>query len=306
MIRQSSMSRPAPGQRRRRRSRRAGPDWHQPLAALRRAMQLTGNSLRDNWPSGREVLYIIDAPRTRAGPGLLLEIACRERKKDGQWGKPKKQAITSSEIPSIPDPRDREALSLLMGAKSRESYPSYYYSHEYYDSSSTFRLQEAMLLPLIRRMCQTGRCLLRTDPEADPLPLTWDEGGAWELWVVARKDEERTSYILSGELRRGEQRMPLHEPTMLDAGNSGLWTLTFLSMILKDDLGLSKEFERILNKRYSTTLQRAVGLAQEVRAAGLDSPGGCFKAMEIARERLRLQSLVLIEEGTPAPAQERT
>ena len=123
---------------------------------------------------------------------------------------------------------------------------------------------------------------------------------------AAGVDVEPMERLLLANVVRGLFDKKVHEPTMLDAGNSGLWTLTFLSMILKDDLGLSKEFERILNKRYSTTLQRAVGLAQEVRAAGLDSPGGCFKAMEIARERLRLQSLVLIEEGTPAPAQERT
>lgn len=121
--------------------------------------------------------------------------------------------------------------------------------------------------------------------------------------TAAGVDVEPMERLLLANVVRGLFDKKVHEPTMLDAGNSGLWTLTFLGMLLKDGLGISKEFERILNKRYSATLQRAVGLAQEVRAAGLDSPGGCFKAMEIARERLRLQTLVLVEEGTPAPAQ---
>ena len=121
--------------------------------------------------------------------------------------------------------------------------------------------------------------------------------------TAAGVDVEPMERLLLANVVRGLFDKKVHEPTMLDAGNSGLWTLTFLSMLLKDGLGISKEFERILNKRYSATLQRAVGLAQEVRAAGLDSPGGCFKAMEIVRERLRLQTLVLVEEGTPAPAQ---
>lgn len=121
--------------------------------------------------------------------------------------------------------------------------------------------------------------------------------------TAAGVEIEPMERLLLANVVRGLFDKNVHEPTMLDAGNAGLWTLTFLGMLLKDGLGISKEFERILNKRYGATLQRAVGLAQEVREAGLESPGGCFKAMEIARERLRLQSLVLVDEGASAPAQ---
>jgi len=205
----------------RRRNKNGGvADWHRSLVTLQRAMQAAQSAPRATWPPGRELLYIVDAPRTLEGHGLILEIAYRERKKDGNWRKPKKQAIRSDEIAALPDPQDREVLSLLVGAKSaRDSSSSYYYSsYDSYGPTSTFRLGDAMLQPLIRRMCQTGRCLLRTDDEGDPLPTGWDDAGAWELWVVARKDERGDRYVLSGELRRGEQRMPLSEPSMLVRG----------------------------------------------------------------------------------------
>lgn len=217
-------ARTMPGARRglRRPSRRIGAaEWKKSLANLRDAMQGHGNHQRAVWPAGREVLYIVDAPRTLEGHGLTIEVDYREKRKDGNWGKPKRQAITFDEISSLPDPRDREILSLLHGARSaRDSYSSYYHSSydNYGSAGSSFRLGAAMQTNLLRRMCETGRCLLRIENEADPSPLQWDDAGTWELWVVARAADDRQNFILTGELRRGEQRMDLSEPTMLVAG----------------------------------------------------------------------------------------
>ena len=196
------------------------PDWHRSLATLQLAMQASENGPNQAWPPGREVVYLIDGPWTLEGKGLVVEVNYRERKKDGNWGKPKRLAIRSDEVAGVPDAQDREILSLLIGARSaRDSYSSYYYSsYDSYGSTSTFRLDDAILEPLVRRMCQTGRCGLRIHADSDARPITWDDGGAWELWVAARKDEQGTSYLLSGELRRRAQRMPLSEPALLVRG----------------------------------------------------------------------------------------
>jgi hypothetical protein len=204
-----------------RRKRATAAEWKQSLANLRDAMQLKDQQQTvAGWPAGREVLYIIDVPRTLEGHGLTIEVDSRERRKDGNWGKPKKQAIRSEEIPTLPDPRDREVLSLLQGAKSaRDSFSSYYYaSYDYASSTSSFRLGTGMQSAMVRRMCDTGRCLLRIDPDQDLLPLSWDEGGAWELWVMARQAADSPNFVLNGELRRGEERMEIAEPVMLVAG----------------------------------------------------------------------------------------
>ena len=196
------------------------PGWKQSLALLRQQMTVRDGS-RSIWPPGRELLYVIDAPTTLEGTGLVVEINYRERKKDGQWAKPKKQAIRGEDVAGLPDALDREVLSLMIGARSaRDSYSSYYYSsYDYYgSSSSSFRLGEAMLPAMVRRMCDTGRCMLRVEDEADPHPITWDDAGTWELWVAARKIDAEQRYVLVGELRRGQERIPLDEPVMLVAG----------------------------------------------------------------------------------------
>ncbi|HSU66704.1 MAG TPA: SNF2-related protein, partial [Tepidisphaeraceae bacterium] len=202
------------------RRERKAPEWKQSLANLREVMRARPDSNRSTWPAGREVLYVIDVQRTLEGHGLTLEVDTRERRKDGNWGKPKKQAIKSEEIAGIPDVRDREILSLLHGAKgARDTYSGYYYNNYDYNSSSTsFRLGTAMQTGLLQRMCATGRCFLRRDTDSELLPLTWDEAGTWELWVVGRPTPDGTSFLLTGELRRGEARMEISEPVLLVSG----------------------------------------------------------------------------------------
>ncbi len=204
-----------------RKAHRSAAAWKQTLSQLREAMKVKEQAVAaSTWPAGRELLYVVDVERTLEGGGLVIEVDQRERKKDGNWGKPKRQAIRFEEIAGLPEPQDREIMSLLMGAKSaRDSYSSYYYSsYDYGGSTSMFRLGEGMQRPLLERMCQTGRCTIRVEDGLEPTPIVWDGAGPWELWVVARKDDVKERFVLSGELRRGEQRMALTEPAMLVAG----------------------------------------------------------------------------------------
>lgn len=106
------------------------------------------------------------------------------------------------------------------------------------------------------------------------------------------------AHVIGGLFDKG-----VHEPASTDIANSGLWALTFSTILLKDGLGLSNEFVRILRGRYSGTLRRAVALTSEIRGAGLEDPAGCVRAMEIARERLRLEQAILIEASASAPAE---
>lgn len=55
--------------------------------------------------------------------------------------------------------------------------------------------------------------------------------------TAAGVDVEPQDRLLLANVVRGLFDKKVHEPTILDVGNSGLWTLTFLSMLLKDVLG---------------------------------------------------------------------
>ena len=211
---------------RRRPVRRNKSTWKQSLAELRSAMAEVSSSQANLWPVGREILYVINTEATRQGreagegTGLVVDVQWRERKKNGDWSKPRRQSIGNDQIPHLPDPRDREILSMLIGAAAEQSY---YYSSYSRAGSTSYRLNQAMQTAMTQRMCQTGRCMLRLSENYEPRPISWDETGAWELWVVTRKSENAESYLLIGELRRGEQRMELSEPDVLVQGGLIFW-----------------------------------------------------------------------------------
>jgi hypothetical protein len=215
--------RPATGKQAPRQKGAASSTWRKSLSTLRQALESVeqlnvGGAI---WPPGRQMVYVVDVQRTLEGQqGLVIEVNQRDKKKDGTWAKLKRQAVRSDEIRSLPDAADREIVSLLTGAKSaRDSYSGYYYSnYDYSGATSAFRLTETLLAPLVERMCRTGRCMLRMDEGRDPEPVNWDAGGPWELWVMARQEEDGKRYVLTGEFRRGDERMALTEPRLMLAG----------------------------------------------------------------------------------------
>ena len=50
-----------------------------------------------------------------------------------------------------------------------------------------FRLTDTLQIPLMERMCRTGRCMLRLQENVEPEQLNWDPAGPWELWVAVRR-----------------------------------------------------------------------------------------------------------------------
>jgi len=74
-----------------RKAHRSAAAWKQTLSQLREAMKVKEQAVAaSTWPAGRELLYVVDVERTLEGGGLVIEVDQRERKKDGNWGKPKR------------------------------------------------------------------------------------------------------------------------------------------------------------------------------------------------------------------------
>ncbi len=68
------------------------------------------------WPAGRQILYILDVSASVSRGSLLLDLMVRDRKKNGEWSKPKIQGIASSLVATLPDAHDQRILTVLHGA----------------------------------------------------------------------------------------------------------------------------------------------------------------------------------------------
>jgi hypothetical protein len=153
------------------------PSWQQQFSEIV-APSSRPAAPESTWPAKREVLYIVDIAKCLSGGGLCLTLESRDRKKDGNWTRPKPLAMKRSQIQRLPLTEDQQVLSLLAGTRT--------YAYGYLDPYE--RLPELAMLPpalsamLMPLMVRTGRCYLRPQNEPEALlPLAWDEGEAWRL-----------------------------------------------------------------------------------------------------------------------------
>ena len=65
-----------------------------------------------------ELIYVVDPARSSQAGVLILDVMTRERKKNGEWAKPKAAHLTTWRLTQLPDGRDREILEVASGASS--------------------------------------------------------------------------------------------------------------------------------------------------------------------------------------------
>lgn len=193
------------------------PDWKHYLQTLRGAMESAGARARVASRAERELLYCIDAGNTLERERLIVEVAQRERKMNGSWGKPKSRRFRTEEIDQLPDPMDRRILAILLGARQEQGYgyPSYYYN----PAPAQYMLPVTLWEVLLPLMCGTGRCFLRTSATTDgSTPLAWDDGEPWELCLNVVLESSGERYRVTGSLRREDRQLDVTQPILLLAG----------------------------------------------------------------------------------------
>ena len=194
----------------------AAPSWKQQLLTIKSAIDSTAQRSIGKPAPEMELIYSIDVDAVLSGGKLVIEVARRERKMNGEWGKLKNQRLYSNEIDRLKDPADRRAIGILFGARQELGYS---YS-TYYDSSpGRFTVPETLWEVLLPLICGSGRCFLRSPRAADGVvPLAWDDGPAWELCLNVALDSDGAHYRLTGALRRDEGELELAQPALLVAG----------------------------------------------------------------------------------------
>jgi hypothetical protein len=158
-----------------------------------------------SWPFDRELLYILEYTRLTYGTSLSIRIDVRDRRKNGDWKKPKPLALPQNLISELPDAADRDILGRLVGV-NREKW--YYRPYE-----STYRFQPLRqdllaILPLISR---TNRFHFQTPESRDGRVARWDEAGPWEFCIEAHPDETSRRYEIRGAFHRSGARLSIEQ-----------------------------------------------------------------------------------------------
>jgi hypothetical protein len=90
------------------------PRWADQFDAIRRQIAAVQPHVRENGPE-RQPLYVFDVPTSVNLQKLVLEVMPRQRKLNGEWGKPKAQSMSPHHVAALPNPLDRQILALLAG-----------------------------------------------------------------------------------------------------------------------------------------------------------------------------------------------
>src|SRR5712691_2988197 len=99
-----------------RRERQPPPPWRVLIDTVSATAPATPG-LRPRIAAG-QLLYVVDVAATTASGALVIELMTRDRKANGDWGKPKPARVTAADVASLPDPAEREILQRLAGARS--------------------------------------------------------------------------------------------------------------------------------------------------------------------------------------------
>jgi superfamily II DNA or RNA helicase len=186
------------------------PPWSErPLVETRRRARIL-------WQPGQILPdYGLDAEASAQSNALVVHVSVRPRSKRLERASGR-YSILHHHIERLPDPFDRQILSILKGGIS-DSYRRPYQlgpSRMFLPYQwSIPRSLAAVVLPLL---CATRRFTLKGVEPA--VPLTLDDGEPWELWIeMAGRPVD--GYLLKGSLRRGEHRVPLSEVDAVAGGH---------------------------------------------------------------------------------------
>jgi superfamily II DNA or RNA helicase len=188
------------------------PPWQEYLTDIRRS--LDEKKLRaPAWPREFEILYVVDPNASKIAGAIVLELFSRSRKKNGEWTVNKEFRIAPSQVGSLPDPVDADAIASILGGQE-------YYVYAYAGSSGAAArkaVPHTLAQRLIPLLAGTGRLFSHKIASADLQPLAWEGGEPWRLWLDVRQDD-RDQWKITGSLRRGPERMLLSEPSLIVEG----------------------------------------------------------------------------------------
>ncbi|MDR1728562.1 MAG: DEAD/DEAH box helicase [Acidobacteriota bacterium] len=190
--------------------------WRRVLDRLRSAH--TSEKRQTPWPEDRELLYVMDRSRRFTEKNMVIRIDVRDRKKNGDWRKPKPLSISTDALPELPDPTDQEIMDRLIGAK-RDTW----YFTPAHDTQLRFHLERRALEALLPAIARTGRLYVGDEAAGELHPVAWDGEGRWEFCIDvvpsprAAGARDRGRYMVRGAFHRGGERIDAAQPEFVCA-----------------------------------------------------------------------------------------
>jgi superfamily II DNA or RNA helicase len=222
------------------------PEWRRLLDGIAGAASPADPFPRRRLSAG-QLMYVIDVAASRAADVMVVDVMTRDRKANGEWGKPKPITLTYGDIRSLADAEERHMLERLLGVRGHLDYGGWADPAHL----SRFRLGGILVSETIPRLCDSGRCMARVAPAApqtsnssrrfdivgprpEPpalLPIQWDAAPPWTFLLEIKRNEAAREYTIDGRLMRGGERMDIADPLL----------------VLADDLLLTKTHAAALN-----------------------------------------------------------
>ncbi len=165
-----------------------------------------------------ELIYVLDVSRSIASRALIVELMTRQRKKNGEWAKPKPISIARHDVAYLPDPGDRRILEILAGGSPHSYGTSWNYAAGL-PIAPSYALNLTLQREIVPQLCETARFFLRDGVE-QLNPIAWDATAA--EFVVRIGGSADSGYSVTGLVRSGGRERPLSEARFL-TGALILW-----------------------------------------------------------------------------------
>jgi superfamily II DNA or RNA helicase len=131
-------------------------------------------------PREQEIFYEIDVDQSRSVGQVVIQTSHRQRRGNGQWGKLKPLRLRPNRLDEALDADDARILAYLAGG-TPERTNWHAQQAEIQSAVHRFRIPHELCELIMPLMCATGRVRYLNSDERSNVPLTWDDGPAWEL-----------------------------------------------------------------------------------------------------------------------------
>lgn len=219
---------PSYGQRARR--KKARPTWRDQLHLVTRrksAPPATPLTARLEHYRTREAWYVIDVGKSVAARQAVIVLFQRDRKKNGQYGKPKSLRLSPTTHEVFDDPQDRSLLTLIRANEDPASDTAERRKQSTFGFGyRTLPITDVSLLPasystILPQLAATERLVWQVDasvPQFDEWnPVAWDST-IWQFRVNIVEDAETQELVVTGEFVHPETgtTMALSEPVLVE------------------------------------------------------------------------------------------